>query len=178
MAISRRNFLLFGQAIVATTALPAKFLGASNSPKFGGSKNLNLANMTRESFLPYVNSSFEVDAGPGKSAWFTLLSVDELKPTKTGATVPMAVPPKPARTYSPQIETYALRFLLTGEQLPQGTYTLNHRDLGQFDLFVAPAASMGTYTAVVSHILTSMSALPPPPVRQLKPAGAGALQSQ
>jgi hypothetical protein len=174
MALSRRSFLLFGQAIVATAALPTKFFGASDSPRFGASKTLNLANMTRLSFLPYINSVFEVAAGAEKSEWFTLLSVDELKPLKPGATVAMAVPPKPAITPPPQIETYTLRFLLTGEALPQGTYTLNHPSLGQFDLFVAPSATLGTYTAVVSHILSSAAVLPPPPVRQLKPAGAAA----
>jgi hypothetical protein len=163
MDASRRNFLVAGQALLALAAIPIKIFGAAAS-SFGSSKAANLALLSRESLLPLLNSSFAVRGGVLTMAWLTLQSVEDMNQKVSAPTIPMAVPPKPAKGAPPKIDTFALHFHLIGETLEQGTYELEHAALGRFPLFVVPSGA-STCVAVISHIHGSAGGPVPQPVR-------------
>jgi|SRR5580704_7579051 hypothetical protein len=150
MSVSRRTFLVAGQTLLAAAALPLKFFGAATS-EFGSANTVNLASWTKRTFEPLVSSSFAVHSGAQTTAWFTLLSVEDMnsKTPTTGTTATFGL--KTFRTTQPSIDTFALNFHGTGEALQQGTYELEHHSLGRFSLFVVPSGAT-TYTAIVSHI--------------------------
>jgi len=66
----------------------------------------------------------------------------------------MAVPPKPA-TLQQKCDAFALHFRISSNQpFKQGTYTLDHSDLGSFPLFVvAGARGSQTCTAIIAHVV-------------------------
>lgn len=160
MAVSRRNFLVAGQTLLAAVALPMKFLGAATASSFGSREAANLASSTRESFLPLVNSSFAVHSGSSATAWLTLLSVEDMNPKAPVKASPMALAPKAASTTPATTDTFALHFHGTGEALQQGTYELEHASFGRFSLFVVPSG-ISTYVAIISHIQSSAPILAP-----------------
>jgi len=162
MDASRRNFLVAGQTLLALAAMPIKFFGAAAS-SFGSAKAANLALLTREAFLPLVNSSFAVRWGVLTTAWLTLLSVEDMNQKAPAPAIPMAVPPRAAKTALPKVDTFALHFHLIGETLLQGTYELEHAALGRFSLFVVPSGT-SMYVAVISH-LQGLAGPAPQPVR-------------
>lgn len=160
MYVSRRGFLVAGQTLLAAAALPTKFFGAS-SFGFGSSKAANLAFSTKETFLPLVNSSFAVRSGPLTTAWLTLLSVEDMNSKTFIQSKPITASGlKASRTTPTSINTFALHFYGTGEELQQGTYELEHHSLGQFSLFLVPSGK-STYMAVISHI-RSVTPIEPP----------------
>jgi len=163
MDASRRNFLVAGQTLLAFAAMPMKFFGAAAS-SWGSSKAANLALLSRENFLPLVNSSFAVREGTLTMAWLTLQSVEDMNQKISAPMLPTAVPPKSAKGAPPKIDTFALHFDLIGETLEQGTYELEHAALGRFPLFVVPSGA-STYVAVISHIHGSAGGPVPQPVR-------------
>jgi len=163
MAVSRREFLVGGQVLLASAALPAKFLGAVIDSSFGPSKTANLLSLNMASFTALRNSSFAVRSGAKTVAWFTLLSVEDMNRKASAAAPAMAVPPKPVKTAAPSTETFALHFQSTGDTLGQGTYEVQHATLGQFSLFVVPSGT-SAYTAVISHFTSPTQILPPKPV--------------
>ncbi|HMI51166.1 MAG TPA: hypothetical protein VK525_06625 [Candidatus Saccharimonadales bacterium] len=162
MAVSRRGFLVGGQVLLASAALPTKFLGAVIGASFGPSKTANLLSLNMASFAALRNTSFAVRSGAKTVAWFTLLSVEDMN-RKASAAPPMAVPPKPVKTAAPTTDTFALHFQSTGDTLEQGTYEVQHATLGQFSLFVVPSG-ISAYTAVISHFTSATQILPPKPV--------------
>jgi hypothetical protein len=163
MAVSRRGFLVGGQVLLASAALPTKFLGAVIGSSFSSAKTANLLSLNMASFKPLLNSSFGVRLGARTAAWFTLLSVEDLNQSAPARPTAMAVAPKPVKTATPATETFALRFQSTGDTLGQGTYEMQHATLGQFSLFVVPSGT-STYTAVISHFTAATQILPPKPV--------------
>jgi hypothetical protein len=163
MDASRRNFLVAGQTLLALAAMPINFFGAVASSIFS-SQAAKLALLTRETFLPLVNSKFAVRSGMLTTAWLTLLSVEDMNQKAPAVAIPMAVPPKTARTAPPQIDTFALHFDLVGETLRQGTYELEHDALGRFPLFIVPSGT-AKYVAVISRIKGSAGAPAPRPAR-------------
>jgi len=155
MAVSRRNFIVAGQALLAATTLPMKFFGTAAGLEFGASNNANLASSTRNTFLPLVNSSFAVRSGLLTTAWLTLLSVEDMNPKSPIHAAPMAIGLKLPKVAPPQLtDTFALHFYATGEKLEQGTYELEHHSLGRFSLFLVPSGT-STCNAVISHLLGS-----------------------
>jgi hypothetical protein len=150
MPVSRRTFLVAGQTLLAALALPLKFFGAATL-EFGSANSANLASWTKGTFDPLVSSSFAVHSGARTTAWFTLLSVEDMNSKTPIETAPIAFGRKALRTPQPAIDTFALRFHGTGEALQQGTYELEHRSLGRFSLFVVPSGAT-TYTAIISHV--------------------------
>jgi len=150
MDFSRRRFIVTGQALVAAAALPFRALGGAANLGSTPFHAVDLRSLTRASFLPLVNSNFAVASGTSPTAWFTLLSVEDMNP-KSAATTAMAVAPKKLKAAA-QTDTYALHFYATGERLPQGTYKFQHPLLGEFSLFIVPSGT-NTYAAIVSHLL-------------------------
>jgi hypothetical protein len=159
MDASRRSFLVAGQTLLALAAMPVKFFGAAAS-SFAWSKAAQLALLTRETFLPLLNSSFAVRSGLLTTTWLSLLSVEDMNQKPPAPAIPMAVQPSAAKTVPPKVDTFALRFHLIGEPLRQGTYELEHDSLGRFPLFIVPSGT-ATYVAVISHLQGSAGAPPP-----------------
>src|SRR5215475_6573191 len=166
--ISRRGFIVSGQAVLVSAALPAKILAAAGSTS---SKVADLNSLTRANFLPFVSSSFAVTSSSLPTTWFTLLSVQDMNPKSTQPTTAMAVMPKKPKTPAPQTDTYALHFHSTSDQLPQGTYQFEHAVLGKFSLFIVPSG-VSTYIAVVNHLLFPVQV--PPPVKAIPKVGVPA----
>ena len=162
MVVSRRSFLVAGQTLLASAALPMKFFGAA-ALNFGSSKTANLASLNKESFLPFVNTSFRVHSGSPTRAWFTLLSVQDMNPGAPGRAKSVAVMPVRPKSPVPQVDTFTLHFYGTGEALSQGTYEFEHPSLGRFSMFVVPSGKT-TYAAVISHLLNAGPILAPRPV--------------
>jgi len=161
MPISRRGFLVAGQTLLAAAAFPTKFFGASTS-EFGST---NLDSWTKGTFEPLVNSSFAVRSGAQTVAWFTLLSVEDMKaPAQAAGPKALATPPV-------FIDTFALQFHGTGETLRQGTYELEHRSLGRFSLFVVPSGTT-TYTAIINHLKSATPIRPPKRINSKSRAAA------
>jgi len=162
MVVSRRKFLVAGQTLLASAALPMNFFGAATS-NVGSSKTANLAALNKESFLPLVNSSFRVHSGSLTRAWFTLLSVQDMNPGAPGRATSAAVLPRKPKSPVPPLDTFALHFYGTGESLPQGTYEFEHPSFGRFSMFVVPSGKT-TYAAIISHLLNAGPILAPRPV--------------
>jgi len=153
MPVSRRSFLVAGQALVAAAALPMKFFGAA-TVELGSANTVNLASWTKATFEPLVSSSFSVRSGAQIAAWFTLLSVQDMNSNTPTQSAAAAFGLKFLRISQPTINTFALHFHGTGESLAQGTYELEHHSLGKFSLFVVPSGTT-TYAAIISHIETA-----------------------
>jgi len=170
MDASRRHFLVAGQTLLALAAMPMKSLLAAAS-SFGSAKAANLALLSRETFLPLVNSSFAVRGGVLTTAWLTLLSVEDMNQKAPAPATPMAMPPKAAKTAPPKVDTFTLHFHLIGETLQQGTYELEHDALGRFSLFVVPSGT-SMYVAVISHLQEPAGGPAPHPVHSNGQPGA------
>ena len=125
MAFSRRQWLGMGPAILAASATRLRGAALERMPP-----------LSREMFLPLVNSPFELTAGE-RRVWLTLISVVELN-----------------RTNQPGLESFALRFYAPGTGLAQDTYTLRHDAAGSIPLFLVPSGDTG-YVAVISHLTGS-----------------------
>jgi hypothetical protein len=169
MLVSRRSFLVAGQTLLAAAALPLKFFGATAS-EFGPANNANLASWTKGTFQPLVSSSFAVRSGSLTTAWFTLLSVEDMNSKISGQGLPMGSGLKAPKSPQPLVDTFALHFQGTGETLQQGTYELEHHSLGRFSLFVVPSGAT-TYAAVISHIRSATPIRAPKPLNSKGLAG-------
>jgi len=170
MMFSRRGFIVAGQALLASAALPLRIFGAAGSSSLGSSKVANLGSLTKANFLPLVNSSFAVGSSSLTTAWFTLLSVEDMNPKTPALTTSMAVMPKKTKTPAAKLDTFALHFHGTGEALPQGTYEFEHRSLGKFSLFIVPSGAT-TYAAIISHLLSAAPLPSPLPIKAKPKAG-------
>ena len=175
MAVSRRNFLVAGQTLLAAAALPMKFFGAAGALGLGSSDAEILASANRGTFLPLVNSSFAVRSGLLTPAWLTLLSVEDLNPKTPIHARPMAFGLKASRVAPPTLDTFALNFYGTGEKLQQGTYELEHHSLGRFSLFLVPSGT-STYIAVISHLLGGAPITGP--TKRVSPKGKAGVQAE
>ena len=100
-----------------------------------------------------VNTSFTLQTGPDTRTWLVLASVEDLnKGTPTPSYTSMTFGAQRARTTVPRTDSFALHFSGTGDELPQGTYPVQHATLGSFDLFVVPAgpnACAATFTRLI-----------------------------
>jgi hypothetical protein len=163
MPVSRRAFLVAGQSLLAAAALPIKFFGSS-AAELASSSSPNMNAWTAATFQPLVSSSFAVRSGSLPSAWLTLLSVESLNASAPAQTAQLAFALKSLKSIQPTVNTFSLRFHLTGESLPQGTYDLEHAALGKFSLFIVPSGAT-TYTAVISHLVNGATFTPPRPVK-------------
>ncbi len=172
MRVSRRGFIFAGQTLLAATAFPLKFFGASG-PEFGLSNTPHLALWNKATFQPLVSSSFGVRSGSLTTAWLTLLSIEDMNPKTSTQGAPASFGRNSLKSRPPVVDTFALHFQGTGESLPQGTYELEHHTLGSFSLFLVPSG-VTTYAAVISHILNAATVTGPRPVKSKPQAGAAA----
>ena len=170
MPVSRRSFLVAGQTLLAAAALPLKFFGAATL-ETASANTANLVSWTKGTFQPLVSSSFAVQSGARTTAWFTLLSVEDMNSKTPTKTAPLAFGLKTLSLPPPTVDTFALHFHGTGEALPQGTYELEHHSLGRFSLFIVPSGTT-TYTAIISHIESATPIRAPKRINSKAQAGA------
>jgi hypothetical protein len=166
MPVSRRKFILAGQTVLAAAALPLKFFGATGFSDENPSKTTDLLTCTEATFRPLVNSSFTVRTGALTPTFLTLLSVEEMDSTIAQNTL------QNARLYlfnRPVLDTFALNFYVTGENVGERTYELEHPVLGRFSLFLVPSG-VSTCTAIINHLQNAATMPIPSPKKR-----AGAL---
>jgi hypothetical protein len=149
MPISRRSLFRLSHGLAAAAILPRRFLGSSAEARFGETEANRLFRLSRETFLPLVNSQFAVREGSETLAWLTLLSVEEIKLAAPSFIVPMAVAPPPSAP-PPKLDTFAVRFWGTAESLPSATYIFEGGALEPFALFIVPSGN-SSYTGIFNR---------------------------
>jgi hypothetical protein len=103
--------------------------------------------MTKDSFAPYIGTGFKVLQPNSQPIWLRLISAEQFP-----------VQPQHAHeintSSAKKTVTYMLRFLGSSEKvLPQGTYTLEHDNLGTFKLLIVPSGDgQQLYAAIVNHL--------------------------
>ena len=168
MAVSRRRFLHDG-VFAAAACLAAPMAGwAAGSPMRGApvakkgppsSSDPSTAQFTgleaieRQGFVDAIGSPFKISYG-GDVVWMRLLAVSDFSAPPPFNPASMAVMPRKSSTQPVVTTAYYLSFSGTGsEQLPQGTHTFDHAQLGQFALFVVPGTGpQQTCIAVINHL--------------------------
>jgi hypothetical protein len=131
-----------------------------------GKQNLDpyaaLAHLDRESFVSAIDSAFHAQAG-ADSFWLRLLAVNDLPGAPPANPGNFAVLNKQVAKDS-AVQTAGFMLLFSGPVLDsalQGTYTLSHETLGEFELFIVPEASgSGLYNAVINRLSTSSAIVP------------------
>ena len=157
MTIARRTFLQAGAVatvITIATSLPLKALARVGggqtptgqhpaAPPFAvpyASQLDPVFYLKKESFTPYLNTSFAV-GGKGKQARLTLIAVEDLR----------------ASARRPDRDGFALLFTDARQKtLSPGTYQLTHDALGEFSLLlvrvVARAGRQARYEAIINRL--------------------------
>lgn len=127
MFTSRRKFLRAGILATLFAAVPVKSIFSQGKgkdhvppPQPPGQRDV-LADYTKASFEPYLNSIFRLQTG-FSSIEVTLTSIDDMPAPKGG-------------------ECFALVFRGGSTELPQGTYEIDHPALGTFLLLVVPSGA-------------------------------------
>ncbi|MCA1633542.1 MAG: hypothetical protein LC802_07450 [Acidobacteria bacterium] len=155
MNLTRRNFLRAGtvSALLAGLNLsPARRVFGQTKSRGGGgfaipyeAKIDPAFYFTRETFAPYVGSSFRLTTRAKGAAFdMTLVSVFDFQAQARA---------RKSKTHGG--ECFSLTFR-AGERdtVSQGTYKFSHAALGRFSLFVVPGKADGatTYEAVINHL--------------------------
>ena len=120
MALSRRTLLYTSMLTAVGMTLPWPLTRAAGA-------TADLADMTSDTFLPYVNTRFSLLLGRQRVATVTLVEVDVFDPPADGT----------LETASQ--DAFSLVFL--GPRRPllrQNTYTVRHGILGTFPLLLVP----------------------------------------
>src|SRR5690242_2162016 len=97
---------MFAQGLFATASLTSRVFAQPASPAALPPDPL----LSREKFLPLVNTSFEAISESGEHLWLTLSSVDDPLSVPSPQ-VALAVPAKPARWTAPPLDTFMLNFI-------------------------------------------------------------------
>jgi len=146
MAITRRELLKAGTAVVAAAAIPFSLRRSAAAAALDAGDGVQLAwdgvalgALTRAAFAEQVRSGFRVRLGVRRSVPARLVEVRDLG-AADGPT-----------------ECFALRFRTTRRRadLPQGTYVVEHRKLGRFPMFLVPMGLQRSgryYEAVINRL--------------------------
>jgi hypothetical protein len=156
MNLSRRNFLRAGTVsalLVGLNLSPANLVFGQTKSRGKGSfavpyeaKTEPIFYFTRETFAPYLNSTFRLTTrAKGVAFDATLVGVFDYQAQALKRKI---------KTHSG--ECFSLTFR-AGERdtISQGTYKFAHAALGRFSLFVVPGESDSdgtTYEAVINHL--------------------------
>jgi len=161
MSVSRRGFLEYSKLLSAASVLPRRLfhLNLTNKVAKDGATFLN--SMTKDSIAPYVSSTWKVRSTTGASTYLTLQAVKDTNVTAVAETQTATAAPKNLGRPQARVDAFALEFLGIGDALPQGTYELEHSQIGVFSLFIVPADSP-IYVAMISHLITGNAKLNPP----------------
>ena len=132
MATTRRNFLKSGTMglVCAGTAAALARVGIGSPVVMSGSPETNakvLAVFTREAFMKHLNTTFRIRTSLA-AVDLTLVSVTDLKASSR----------TPARIAGR--ESFSLLFVDSRQIVPlkQETYSVEHKALGTFSLFLVP----------------------------------------
>ncbi|TMD98317.1 MAG: hypothetical protein E6I76_04685 [Chloroflexi bacterium] len=148
MNLSRRDILKGAAATLLTGAASMAITprsGASSSRDAGATTPVTgVDELSRMAFSGAVGSDFEVRIGALQTSTVKLESITDLA-------LPAGVPaPGPGK------EGFALLFTGPSKQgFAQGTYTLDHANLGSFPLFLVPVGPVGSstsYEAVINRL--------------------------
>ena len=150
---SRRKFL----GTAALTAGSVAMLSGSAVAQLGGVANAitgtdSLSKLGWDSFLPFVNTDFSFYV-VGRGGRFISLKLVDMTDSRRLR----------GRARKLRQENFVLKFA-SDEELPLGdaTYSVNHFNIGDFDLFVTRAgrSSDGTYfyTAVINRVMVTEKA--------------------
>src|SRR5579864_2568628 len=150
MAISRRQVIKLGQALVVAAAVPKGVFAADAEPD-------PLAGMSRTRFERLIGTTFTTNASSMQPTWLTLNVVEDLNGT-------------PAVSSSLATEAFALHFAGVGAALKEGIYQFDNSAVGAIWLFVTPANE--EYLAVVNHLLSPLPKGQQIPAPNLKPGPA------
>lgn len=142
MSISRRHFLLFSGTTFITVGTSFLPLGTKQNShtwaKTLNSSNPSLSQMHCSTFETLKDKTFQVFTEGGEQLHLQLEQVDEHGQSK-------------------QLEQFSLIFRGPQSQsLPQGTYQIQHRQLGRFSLFLVPTGEPTTnmyYQAAFTRLL-------------------------
>ncbi|HKE29224.1 MAG TPA: hypothetical protein VKB88_43030 [Bryobacteraceae bacterium] len=144
MAVTRRDLLRMGPVLIAAASVPV--------PIWADSGTDTLARLSRSSFEPCVNSSFETVDSRGSRSWFTLTSVVDATNLQSEANrSAWAVLPKRPAVAPPNLDCFLLTFY-GPPGLTQDTYTLTHTSLGTFPLLLVPGET-SSYVAVINRLV-------------------------
>lgn len=156
MAISRRKFIAAGAAALVIVGGPAADLDRvlGQGRRAGLDRDLNAGDIpyeaqrdplfffVKETFTPYVNSTFVIRAPNGRSANFKLIGVDD-------------PPARPKSNPGNRVTSSFSLFFTTGKRSwPQDEYQVTHDALGTFNLLIVPIVSRSEpmYQAVFNHL--------------------------
>jgi hypothetical protein len=143
-SFTRRKFI--GTAVVAGTAVASTsgVLGQIASIPTSGVGRDALSKLDWNAFLPFVNTDFTF--GQGLNA--VVLRLVDMKDSRAYG----------SKARSSGQENFTLHFTGPGRSpLKDGTYRVNHFNLGDFDLFITAAGQqrrLNLYTAVINRVTT------------------------
>ena len=147
MKISRRKFLV-GAPIVAGvmtqfngTALGQRDVASKIRPFIGGG---GLARLNWDSFYQFIHTDFSFGQGYN-SVSLKLVDMADSRPDTS------------SRRKTRMSENFVMKFQGPFDQeLTQGTYRVNHFNLGDFDLFITDGGRVGKeqyYNAVINRVV-------------------------
>jgi hypothetical protein len=149
MPISRRHFLRTGAIAFAAAGAPLSLsaLAAEGRPpnKSTAQPDTKSALMSKATFAPLLNTVFFIRPADGEEIPVELIAVQDSAPARR----------RKLNARAAGHECFALLFSASTHQtLAQNTYRLEHRTLGQFDLFIGPLQSNKrgqVYEAIINH---------------------------
>lgn len=145
MATSRRNFLRNGAICALVAGVPGAVsnIAKGNTMASPSISTENIPELTMRMFTPHINTTFRIETGAGAVS-AKLLSAKDLK---AGSRNPAKVAGR---------ESFSLLFAASRETplLPDSIYTIHHKALGTFSLFIASVKKPETrnYEAVVVRL--------------------------
>ncbi len=149
MPISRRHFLRTGAIAFAAAGAPmslSALAAAGRSPGKGNARQPGamLPLMSKATFAPHLHTVFLIHSQDGQEILAELIEVRDSGPARQ----------QKANARAGR-ECFSLAFRTTAHPpLAQDTYRVEHRMLGQFDLFIGtvPGKKRGqVYEAIINH---------------------------
>lgn len=141
MKISRRKFLAASPLVAGALLLNRNVVG--QGPQMISSSELEideLARLSWDSFYPFINTEFSFGVGYN-SVSLKLIGMTDSRP--------------PRLRSKSGLENFVMRFQGPRDRvLAQGTYRVNHFNLGDFDLFITNGAKVRReqyYIAVINR---------------------------
>src|SRR5437868_4447315 len=139
---TRRKFLGTAMAAGAVIATGGDVIGQIASIRLDAAGKDALSKLGWDAFLPFVNTDFTF--GEGRNAVvLTLVDIKDLRPIG-------------GKARSMGQESFVLKFTGPGRSpLKQNTYSVNHFNLGDFELFITEGGKQGrlnVYTAVINRV--------------------------
>lgn len=141
MATSRRNFLRVGTLCALGAGVPA--VVSSAAAKSLG-KTSGLANYRIQTFRPYLNTKFHIQGGPKQNLEVVLEKITDLKATSK----------KSSKIAGKESFSLLFKDNDSSVRLAQKTYTIEHCNGEQFELFIVPISKSdsGYYEAIITTV--------------------------